>query len=248
MLHSFKPFSRPLPLLSGWARFASKAAFDVIVVGGGSVGPSIAYTLAENRISTALVESNHGTGLGQNRAAIGGVRGTHSSAAKISVSLRSLEVLRSWQKDFGDDIEYHEGGYYFPLFDEPSKKIMTGLLPYQKSWGLNIDFIDPQASKKLIPGISEENLLGGIYSPEDANVSPLLTSVAISRRLQRSGVKTYFGKRATRLLVSHGNSKMTEGVELDDGTILKSDVIIDGMPYDSCITCIWTLLAYVLFS
>jgi sarcosine oxidase subunit beta len=51
------------------------------------------------------IDSRRSVGQGSNKAAIGGVRATHSDPAKIRTCLRSIEILSTWQARHGDDIE-----------------------------------------------------------------------------------------------------------------------------------------------
>ena len=67
--------------------------YDVIVIGAGSVGLPTAVFLAEAGLRTLVIDQFAGPGQGSNKAAIGGIRATHSSAAKIRLCLESLQHL-----------------------------------------------------------------------------------------------------------------------------------------------------------
>ena len=108
------------------------------------------------------------------------MRATHSDPAKIKIGLRSLEFLRRLQPEFGYDVDYVEGGYLFPAYQESIAAKLKGLLAIQKDLGLNIDWIGPEEVVELVPGIREDGLLGGTYSPEDGHLSPLKLECILS--------------------------------------------------------------------
>ena len=85
--------------------------YDVVVIGAGSVGLPTAVFLAEAGVSALVIDQFAGPGQGSNKAAIGGIRATHSSPAKIRLCLESLRIFSTWQACHGDDIEWTQGGY-----------------------------------------------------------------------------------------------------------------------------------------
>ena len=122
-------------------------------------------------LQVAVVEKLASVGQGQNKAAIGGIRATHSDRAKIKVGNASLHVIRRLLPDYGQDVDYIEGGYLFPAYSEEIVQGLKKLLPMQKSFGLDIDWIDAGEVRKRCPGILEDGLLGGTFSPEDGHLS-----------------------------------------------------------------------------
>src|SRR5512137_253636 len=111
--------------------------YDVIIIGAGSVGVPSAMSLAEAGVRTLIIDSRSSVGQGSNKAAIGGIRATHSDPAKIRLCLRSIEIFSTWKERYGDDIEWYKGGYLFVAYREREEKILKDLLAIQKSYGLN---------------------------------------------------------------------------------------------------------------
>ena len=127
--------------------------YDIIIAGAGSVGVPTAMALAELGLKPLVIDMHPSPGQGENKHAIGGIRATHSEPAKILTCRRSLEIFSTWQTLHGDNIEWLKGGYVFPLYRPGDEEMLQGLLPLQKKFGLNIDFVGPQTIHKLIPGI-----------------------------------------------------------------------------------------------
>jgi sarcosine oxidase subunit beta len=196
--------------------------YDAIVIGAGSVGLPIAYYLTLEGLSVLVLESNSAVGQGENKAAIGGVRATHSDAAKITLCLQSLEFYSTFAGKTGIDLGWVPGGYCFPVYREEEERILKSLLPTQKSYGLNIDWIGPEGIKELVPGINEKGLLGGTYSPGDGQVSPLKYSAALWKESKRRGCEYHFAEPVTGLARKAG--KIT-GVKTGRGTYQSGIVV-----------------------
>ncbi len=170
-------------------------SYDVIVIGAGSVGLPTAFFLGEAGLKVLVVDELASPGQGQNKSAIGGVRATHSDPAKIQVCQLSLEVFGTWQEIYGDDIHFQRGGYSFPAYSEKDEANLKELLTIQKRYGLNIDYLDKNGILEILPGLNPNELRGGTYSPEDANVSPLLVAGAFYKQGMRVGVQFAFGEK-----------------------------------------------------
>ncbi|MGA8542591.1 MAG: FAD-binding oxidoreductase [Thermoplasmata archaeon] len=159
--------------------------FDAIVIGAGSVGNPTAYFLAREGFRVLVLDELSSSGQGQNKAAIGGVRATHSDPAKIQVARQSLDIFAHWKGLTGTDIGWKQGGYCFPAFDENVESTLRKLLPIQKGYHLNIDWLSAEGIERVVPGINPNGLRGGTYSPEDGQVSPLRASESFTNEAVR---------------------------------------------------------------
>jgi sarcosine oxidase, subunit beta len=178
--------------------------YDVIIIGSGSVGTPTALALAQSGLKTLVLDSCASVGQGSNKRAIGGIRATHSDTAKISLCLRSIEIFSSWQEMHGDDIEWVQGGYSFVAYSEREEKILKDLLTTQKRLGLNIDWLNRNAILEKVPGLNTDGLLGGTFSPEDGNASPLLALHAFYARAVALGAEFHYDEPVREVIVKGG--------------------------------------------
>lgn len=169
--------------------------YDVIIIGAGSAGLPTSFFLAKEKLKVLVVDELPSPGQGQNKAAIGGVRATHSDPAKIQTCQLSLDVFSRWKEEYGDDIHFHRGGYSFPAYTEEHEKSLKDLLVIQKKYGLNIDWLNADALIRLLPGINPNGLRGGTYSPEDGNLSPMLAAQAFYRQSKNIGTTFKFQEK-----------------------------------------------------
>lgn len=200
----------------------STATFDAIVIGAGSVGTPTAMYLAERGLKVLVVDQFASPGQGSNKCAIGGIRATHSAPAKIRLGLDSLRTFSSWEHTYGDDIEWHMGGYSFVAYREEEERLLRDLLKVQKSYGLNIDWLDAAALRERVPVLAAEGLRGGTFSPEDGSASPMRACLAFYRRARSLGVSFRFSERVTGLI---RRRSQVVGVRTDKGGFASECVI-----------------------
>ena len=169
--------------------------FDVVIIGAGSVGLPLSWKLAESGLRVAVIDHEASWGRGQNRAAIGGIRATHSEPAKIRICLDSIKIISSLEEEYGLDVEWNAGGYLYLAYDEERETAFRKMLEVQKASGLDIGWIGPAEVESLAPGIRMEGLRGGTFSPGDGYASPLMAGTAFHKLALSGGVQFFFGSR-----------------------------------------------------
>ncbi len=173
--------------------------YDAVIIGAGSVGLPLAHSLGAKGLKVAVLDKKASPGQGQNKAAIGGIRATHSDRAKIRIGNASLDFIRRLKLEFGQDVDYVEGGYLFPAYDPKIANSLKGLLPIQKDFGLNIDWIEPEEVRARLPGIKADGLLGGTFSPNDGHLCSLKLAGAFYRLALAEGVDFFFNTEVKAL-------------------------------------------------
>lgn len=201
----------------------SNTSFDVIVIGCGSVGNPTAFQLAEAGLKVLAIDRRASAGQGDNKTAIGGVRATHSDPGKISTCLFSIDIFSTWKEKYGFDIGWKPGGYCFPVYTEQIENTLKSLIPYQKECGMKIDWVDPEAIKELIPGITGEGLLGGTYSPDDGQVSSILAPIAFQRQAESNGALYRFNEKV--IDYQRKGDRIT-GIKTDKGSYYADWVVL----------------------
>lgn len=200
----------------------SGTAFDVIIIGAGSVGVPASFYLAEAGLKTLVLDCFASVGQGSNKAAIGGIRATHSDPAKIQLGLDSIEVFSTWEERYGDNIEWIAGGYSFVAYRDQDCRVLQDLLVVQKQYGLDIEWLDGEALLEVIPALNPRGLLGGTFSPGDGSASPMRCALAFYRAASDRGAAFRFRETVTDILVRSGR---VNGVKTDKGTYFGEVVI-----------------------
>ena len=189
-------------------------AYDIIIIGAGSIGLPAAMYLAEKKLSVLVLDEEHAPSQQNNKKAIGGVRATHSDFGKISVCQRSIEIFKTWKVNYDDDLGWLSNGYSYPAYTEKDEKTLKDLMQIQLGFGLNIKWITPEEYNELVPGITMKDLRGSTYSPEDGSCSPLLAAMAFYFRAKRLGAEFHFSEKVTEIKMTDG--KVTEVITNKD--------------------------------
>lgn len=189
-------------------------SYDVIIIGAGSVGVPTAMSMARAGLSVLVLDRFASPGQGSNKAAIGGIRATHSDPAKIRLCLRTLEVVSTWEKEYGQDIEWTEGGYSFVAYRKHEEETFKDLLKTQHKYGLDIDWYDKNEFLKIVPSVNPDGLIGGTFSPHDGHCSTLLFGHALYEQSVHAGAEFHFNEQVTAIDVYEGRVR---GVKTDRG-------------------------------
>jgi len=197
--------------------------YDVVIIGAGSVGAPMAMELSLVGLKVLVVDEHASAGQGQNKAAIGGVRATHSDPAKIALCSQSLEVFRTFAERWGIEVGWKAGGYCFPAMDDRVAATLQGLVPVQQAAGLEIEWVGPEEVSRHVPGIVTDGLRGGTYSPGDGQVSPLMAANAFQRVAERHGATFNFRERVTGI---EGAGGQVAAVVTDKGRYPTEVVVI----------------------
>ena len=202
--------------------------FDVIIIGAGSVGAPAAFFLAQAGLRTLVIDRFASVGQGSNKAAIGGIRATHSDPAKIQICLDSIRIFSTWETHYGDNIEWVAGGYCFVAYREQEARAFKELLKIQSRYGLNIDWLDRDDLLEVVPALNPNGLIGGTFSPEDGSASPMRSLLACYRQAVRHGARFHFRETVTGILTRHGR---VAGVRTDKDTYHAGTVINAAGPW-----------------
>ena len=149
-----------------------KRQAEVVVIGGGVIGTSIAYHLARAGVRDVVLVERDELAAGSTSKAAGGVRAQFSDGLNVQLGARSLEAFDRFAEDTGYDIGLHRVGYLFLLSTpEDVASFETGVR-LQNSLDVPSRMIDPAEARRLSPLISTEGLLAAAYSPDDGHCTP----------------------------------------------------------------------------
>jgi len=165
---------------------------DVVVVGGGVMGASAAFHLAEAGVSVLLVERGELSGGSTSRAA-GGVRANFSDALNIALGQRSLELFGRFGERPGQEIDLHRSGYLFVLTRPEDVELFTASVALQNSLGVESRMVDVDEACRLSPLLDPDGVLGAAWSPNDGHCTPESVVLGYATGARRLGATVRTG-------------------------------------------------------
>lgn len=198
---------------------------EVVIIGGGVVGASVAYHLTECGVTDILIlEREAQQGLGSTGKATGGVRAQFETEINIRMSLYSIEFLSYFKQETGIDAGYEPRGYLFLAGNDRQLDYLKNNVTRQKSLGLwNVDIIDPQAIARRVPGINIDDIVGGSFCSGDGFIDPLAVMAGFTKVATDRGAKVISGVEVTAIKTENGKAV---AVETSEGEIFADSIVL----------------------
>ena len=147
------------------------ASASVVIVGGGVIGTSAAFHLAEAGVDVVLLEREQ-LGSGSTCRAAGGVRAQFSDALNIEIAQRSLRAFREFARRPGWEIDFKQVGYLFVLSRESDVAVFERNVELQNDYGVPSRILSPAQARELCPLLAGGDILAAAFSPEDGHLTP----------------------------------------------------------------------------
>ncbi|MEK4027100.1 FAD-dependent oxidoreductase [Pseudobacillus sp. FSL P4-0506] len=202
---------------------------DIVIVGGGVMGSSTAYSLRKIGFEGTIVvfEKDPIYEFSSTPRSAGGIRQLFTTAINVKLSRYSLQKYQSFSKDMSIDgepakIDFQQRGYLFL-----AKKEMVPAIECQRKLqnelGVPSQFLSPAELHSIIPELEVSDLAGGLYCSEDGYLDAYSVMQAYKKNAQKLGVD-YISKEVDTFLTE--NHRIT-GVRLLDGEEFNAPIVIN---------------------
>ena len=147
---------------------------DVVIIGAGIVGSSVAYHLTANGCPNVLViERESSPGKGSTGKSMGGVRAQFSTPVSIQMSLYSIPFYASFEERLGFPCDYRPQGYLFCATTEKHLAYLRANYAQQVKMGLeNVRLVLGDEIRSMFPQLRADDILGGSFCSTDGFVDP----------------------------------------------------------------------------
>lgn len=195
---------------------------SVIVVGGGVMGVSTAFHLAEAGVSDVLLLERGALGSGSTVKAAGGVRAQFFDELNVRLAARSLELLGRFEERPGQQIDLRRVGYLWLLDDPGHVAAFEQAVALQNRLGVPSRLIDVEQALRLSPYVHADGLLAAAYSPDDGHCTPESVVLGYASAARRLGARLVTGCAVTGVRVVGGEVQavVTERGEVRAGTVV----------------------------
>jgi glycine/D-amino acid oxidase-like deaminating enzyme len=159
---------------------------DVVIIGGGVIGSVTAYVLAKAGLRVLVIERQDiGSGTSSSAAAAALLQ-TKTSIKKLSLANQSLKLLDNLHEQLGGSFEFAHTGSLLAACDDNEMQLIREMSANLLAMGLDVELLDGKQSQQVMPVLGE-NVVGGSYSPKDAQINPLELVVACAQAARQHG-------------------------------------------------------------
>jgi len=196
-------------------------AADVVIVGGGVIGCSIAYNLAKEGLKPVVIEKSDigGQASGSNG---GGVRQSARNLKEIPLAMESIRMYGELHEELGIDVEYVRKGNLRFCISEDDVVTMNKSVASQKATGLELEMLDRKEILELNPYVGEK-VIGASYCATDGHANPLLVTNGFFLKAKRLGARFYPHEEVVDIKLRKG--KVTAVVT--DKQVIETDLVVN---------------------
>lgn len=195
---------------------------SVVVIGGGVVGVSVAFHLAEAGVADVVLLERDTLGSGSTCRAAGGVRAQFSDELNIALGARSLTAFTRFRERPGQEIDLHQVGYLFLLSTPEDVASFERDVALQNELGVTSRMIDVDEARRRSPLIETDGLLAAAFSPDDGHCTPESVVLGYATAARALGATLHTG---TTVLGIETRGDRVTAVVTDRGTIAADAVV-----------------------
>jgi sarcosine oxidase subunit beta len=202
---------------------------DMIIIGGGVMGASTAYYLAERGIkNVVLLEKEELFGQGATGRCAGGVRYQFATEVNIRLSLESLPILETFEERFGQIIDYKQVGYLFLLTDPNSEEQFRENVRLQHSLGVYTEWLSGNDVRSRFPMMNLDDVIGATNHEKDGVVDPNGVVMGYISSAKRHGAQAFNNIEVVDIFQESGQ---VTGVLTNQGKIASPVVVNAAGPW-----------------
>lgn len=197
--------------------------YDVIIIGGGIIGSSVAWQLARRKKKVLVIERKDVCS--GSAGATDGVVGYHTKkpGLQLDLAVQSIEMFRTLNRDLETNVEYGlEAGGMQPVEDKDQWDMLASMAAEQRRSGVDIRMITAEEACSIEPNLNPD-IYGALWSPTGGKVNPLAMTFGFARAAKRLGAVYLTETEVTHILTEGGRAV---GVNTSAGEF-RADCIVD---------------------
>ena len=197
---------------------------DVVIIGSGIVGSSVAYHLAQAGCTNVLVvEREAHQGKGSTGKSMGGVRAQFSTPVNIQMSRYSIDFFSRFDEVVGHPADYRAHGYLFCATSESHLAYLRANHERQVAAGVNnVEWVSPEEIQAIVPQLRTDDILGGTFCPTDGFVDPHSVMMGFMLNARERGARLWLDTQVTGIAVENDQ---IAGVDTSRGRVATRVVV-----------------------
>lgn len=196
---------------------------DVVVIGGGSIGCSVAYNLAKKGFKNIVLVEQKYLSSGSTGRCGAGIRQMWGTEMNCLISRGSAEIFKVLGEETGfGDIEFRQSGYLLTTYDPSQTERLKKNLAVQHKLGIPSKMITPKEAKEIVPFVNTDGMDAAFFCQEDGHINPFKVTFAFAKGAQDLGVEII---RNTKVTGIKYNDRKISAVVTDKGEIATDKVV-----------------------
>ncbi|WP_342642390.1 GcvT family protein [Rhodoligotrophos ferricapiens] len=199
------------------------ARADVVIVGGGIVGCSIAYHLTRLGITNVVLLERKQLTCGTTWHAAGLVGQLRATRNLTELAKYTTELFRTLEAETGTATGFKQNGSIGVALTEGRLEEFLRGASMGRNFGLEVHVLRPGEIKERLPHLNIDGVVGGVFLPNDGQINPIDATQAFAAGARQKGAKIFENTRVDRVLVENGRAV---GVATPEGEIRADKVVI----------------------
>ena len=202
---------------------------EVLIIGGGAVGTSIAFHLAERGQRDVLILERDTVGAGSTSKAAGGVRLQFPLPQEVRFSLYSLDLFLNFEAAMGRPADFKQAGYLYLLTDPATVDKYHMLQRMQRAEGADVRWLESEDEiARIVPDVYLGDVHAATFCPQEGYAGPSEVVMAFAARARELGVKI---REGAAVMAIHVAGDRVTGVETAAGHISAGTVVNAAGPW-----------------
>ncbi len=179
---------------------------DVVIIGGGIIGCSIAYHLTKLGITDVVLLERRQLTCGTTWHAAGLVPQLRATRTLTELAKYTSELLKTLEAETDQATGFKQNGSVAVALTEARFEEFKRNGAMGRAFGVEVEFLTPSDIKSKYPLLDDKDVVGGLWTPNDGQTNPVDTTQAYAKGAKLGGARIFENTEVTDIVVENGRA------------------------------------------